>query len=1162
MKFFFCVREAEHPAEEALEVSQQPEQTVAVPSSTIVAEPKLEQQPELTVVTEETIVAEQITASVATKGETLNGVKTSGTHPVPVRTPVPLPTLPALSDKTNSAVKPKVQCNNLVDDAVKIGSDNKAENTAENNAEKSIKRDSDGLTKVTDTVVPERRVENIKLRIDYTKQNSVSIVRNENQSNEKSSVAEELASKEDKATELKIHIKKEAVRTNELGLSNGKSAVNDKSNGETESKLSPPVADVSKNTTASADNHVTVDIKIEKSHTPPRDMLPQQQLTAMTELKIETDCDEIDEKKSKFLNSICLTPRKSMSPEVKEKPADEKSVSPTEKKLPTDKKKLAKAPKAAKTSDKFALPAVVKQKLERIQDGKSSKRKSREPIKNITKKCRSESPCLQRISEAVLKPIKSKTPPLLAKDAPTISFALAPFPIGSAGLKTATKPSPMHNSTGTSTAAPTMSSPSMVRPIVTPAAPSNPPPLKILDFWSPKEPKPQVISQPKHKLPNADQNKMIWSGPFKVPSKPAKESPVKKPSAVDANNKSTVKKPIIVNNVQRPTQADTPRPLMAKARGAHSTTKLTPILPKLAPAMKSDRIASNNTVRLGAGTEIKEITAANARQNDVKIYGPGLNMPYGSCSPAYVPSYPSPSILNYALMNSAAPVSSRPDLHFTPIYSANLPSYAPNSPNYAPAFTVPNVPTNKYTNRQSPAAGGPLTNGGPKPLSPLANVDKKPAVKVENDMKNHTKSMDINKHMNGTTKSASPEKMPMKRTLAEAIVSATKPTDKDKDPKVQSLLNSCNINFPSSLSITLTSEENDPTSNNPLFNRTKHQSPVNNFIEIVKLPDIPADEANKISKGTATSPKPMVISDKCSSSDIKAIVNELNNKANEAKRLALSPNKSIAPPQQMSTPKLPAPKTPSTSTPQSGISISIPKLSPIGKDSLTSIRRTSPNNTSPTKMPTSPPIINGKIDQDTFQAKFLQSILEKRENDLKALKQSPSPPTTKSAGHSPSTSSATPTPKVGRPRKNSTPADGAPPRKKERKNAASENKPAKNANNKLVNKNQLSALDLSAPLMPALSSFSNPTAAASKQLQTLANNNDLPMDIPTPINISAALFMDAMARVRNPGLVMPGFLPMSLNPSAAALWEQMAIMKANREAFVQSLKNKNQHGDA
>lgn len=1145
MKFFFCVRKAEHPPEEALELPKQPEQTVEVPPATT-AEPKSEPAaPELTAVTEEAIVVEQTPASVATKCEMLSSVKTKTT--LPATTPSPPP---ALSDKTNSAVKPKVH-GNLADEAVKIGHDNKVENATKNIIEKSIKRDNNGVTMAASAVVPEKRVENIKLKIDYTKQNSVSIVRNENQSNEIVKVAKDSARKEDAAKELKIRIKKEAKQTKESRLHNEKLAV-------AESKMSPPVSDASKNTTSSADNVSELNIKKEKSQTPPKDIPPVPltgDVCTKTELKIEIECDEPDEKKSKFLNSICLTPRKSMSPEkmpeVKEETAavDAKPSASVASKIEASAEKLPAPPKAVKPSDIFALPAIVKQKLERVQDGKSSKRKSREPIKNITKKCRSESPCMQRISESILKPIKSKTPPLLPKDAPTISFALAPFPIGTAGLKPEVRSPPSHSSTGTLTGTTSTPTTKNVDTLSSAATKTNPPPLKILDFWSPKEPTDRTEINPKPKSPTPD-NKLVWSGPFKVPSKPTKESPVKKSVAIEVSKKSTsTKKPIIVNNVQRPNQADTPRPPMAKARGAHSTTKLTPILPKIAPAIKSDRPGQN--IRLGTGTEIKEIPT-DARNNDVKIYGPGLNIPYGSCSPAYVPSYPSPSILNYALMNSAAPISSRPDLHFTPIYPANLPAYAPNSPKYVPTFSIPTAPTNKYTSKQPSIASSSMSNGTSKQPSPVSKVEKKPANKVENSQQNTVKAVEPSKTPNDASKPASPEKMPLKRTLAEAIESVTKPTDKDKDQKVQSLLNSCNINFPSSLSITLTSEENDPTSNNPLYN-PKHKSPVNNYIEIVKLPEIPAEEANKCSKGTATSPKPLMISEKCTTSDIKAIVNELNHKANEAKRLALTPPLSNGSP-QTSTPKLPSPRN--ISVPQNGISISIPKLSPISREPTP---RLSPIKTPPIKMPLSPPIVNGKIDKDTFQAKFLQSILEKRENDLKTLKKSPSPPAPKSNGHSPSTSV---TPKVGRPRKNSSPIDGAPPKKKERKSASSENKSAKNAN-KMV-KNQHSALDLSAPLMPALSSFSNPVAAASKQLQTLANNNDLPMDIPPPINISAALFMDAMARARNPGLVMPGFLPLSLNQSAAALWvEQLAMMqKANREAFVQSLKNKNQNGDA
>lgn len=1150
MKFFFCVRTVEHPPEELVEVAPKTENPIDI-SPNGLSEPT-------TTLAEKTVipsapVAIQIQLPEATTAETATSVKPD----IPVGSPM---TTSIISNENNSSVvKPNAE-NTSPDAAVtNVVNSEKANENVKTSNQNLIKCDAD----LKANIVGEPRVENIKLKIDHSKQNKVSIVKNKNEE-ENRKINNGVAKKSESTKELKARLKKEQKQSKETKMQDKNLKLNEKVGAENETKQNSSAP-------KKADSVSILNIKEERNRSPPcvqgtakeeKEPSPEK-VCAKSDMKVEPQGEEADEKKSEFLNSFHLTPRKSLSPEknsVKEEPDND--AKPVKKPSP-DKTEIAKdkAQKVNLLTTKLVantISSYLNQKTERAQNAKGSKRKSREPIKNIVKKSRSESPCMQRISDNILKPIKSKTPPLLPKDAPTISFALSPFPIGTSAAKS-TLPSMK-----------TLSPPLPIAPkIKEPATQSNPPPLKILDFWSPKESVDKSDTAQGNK-PNSPGSKPIYNGPFKVPTLPVKDSPVKKAAKQTdgpPRKAATAKKPIIVNNVQRPNQADTPRPTL-KARG--TTTKLTPILPKLAPAApKPSLIAPKGGIRLGSGTEIKEIKN-DGRRNDIKVYGPSPDMPYGSCSPAYVPSYPSPTILNYALMNSGAPISSRPDLHFGSFYPPKASVYSPASPKYplkpapTPPANIPNTLENKY---QKPLLFTSSSNPiAPKPTSPVTTAAGKVDLKAATNngktkpSSNTTKTVESSKKINDATKPASPEKTPFKRTLAEAIESVTKPGDNEQ--KVQSLLNSCNINFPSSLSITLTNEENDPTSSNPLYN-PKHKSPVNNYIEIVKLPDIPAEDANKTSRGTTTSPRPANgIHVTSKSADIKAIVNELNSKATEAKRQSVSPpftsNGSSSPPianySTAKTPLLP------NSISISEITVSptsqsppAPRLSPIKgamvKTSVSPTYRTPVS--SPTKTPVSPPIITNKIPAETFQAKFLQSILEKKENELKSIKKQPSPPHSQSNGSLPAVTSV---PKVGRPRKNNSPSDGAPPKKKERKNS-SENKLIKSMSKPA---RQPSALDLSVS-MPALSPFSSPSS--SKQLQALANNNDLPSGIASSINVSAALFMDAMARSRDPSM-MPAFLPMGLNQAAASLWvQQLMMQKAKQEAYLERLKKLNQNED-
>lgn len=260
-------------------------------------------------------------------------------------------------------------------------------------------------------------------------------------------------------------------------------------------------------------------------------------------------------------------------------------------------------------------------------------------------------------------------------------------------------------------------------------------------------------------------------------------------------------------------------------------------------------------------TEIKKIDAGK----DAKVYGPqmgpppppGLPMPR---TPNHVPEY-----WNYSMRNGSATSKgyvTSPYLGLSsPIYT---PNYSPNSPQYAPTYNIPISQSQfKYT--------GLPTNGTSSLPRTLGKTSEK-----------ETTESSTKKNSNEVGESA-------KRAKSKS------PTTDDGEPpekqrKVQSLLNSCNITFPSSLSITLTNEQND-TEANKSCKSTKLKRPVNNYIEILKLPSDGATTVTPIPATTAAntstedtrngkiSPK-----DTGKSKDLLTKVSELTTKAAESSK--------------------------------------------------------------------------------------------------------------------------------------------------------------------------------------------------------------------------------------------------------------------------------------
>lgn len=255
--------------------------------------------------------------------------------------------------------------------------------------------------------------------------------------------------------------------------------------------------------------------------------------------------------------------------------------------------------------------------------------------------------------------------------------------------------------------------------------------------------------------------------PFKTPM--ASES--SSSSGKDPNKTSESETSIIINNVQRPNQADTPRPTMA------FNSNMSPFL--LQPKRH----------QLFHETEIKEIRNDDAMK--VKVYGPSMPSYDTQLSKNQHVKHVAGSKRNYSLSNQNEP------LHMN-----------------APAFIQ------DYDKKFKSQSGHSSSGSSPGP------IDMKKKLNSTGELEVFTSSSKTN---------ATPKRQ-----------------SEPSSDSVHTLLHNCNITLPSSLSVTLTYDEMESDRS---FNQKK--TPVNNSIEIVKLPDesssSPADQS-RYTKAQSNSP--------------------------------------------------------------------------------------------------------------------------------------------------------------------------------------------------------------------------------------------------------------------------------------------------------------------
>lgn len=269
------------------------------------------------------------------------------------------------------------------------------------------------------------------------------------------------------------------------------------------------------------------------------------------------------------------------------------------------------------------------------------------------------------------------------------------------------------------------------------------------------------------------------------------------------------------------------------------------------------------------------VTKINEQNPQMRIYGPKSPVNVSN-EPSSSPQFKAPDVFAQPLppkpkSNSSLPPPSQilkpygypikmpkniPENMQTP-YGCRTPFYVPNSPSYSPNFDL--KPQYKYANPSVYANFmQSMFSPADKPLSPVGPSGSSPKP-LENSLKRPS-SENTSSPIPPKRKSPSPTK-----NVAEG------------DSKSICILNQ--INFPSSLSVTLTNEQEE---NKKEQLRNKKQSTVNNNIEIIKLSE------EKESKASAANQPPVVKSANTSPTD-KKVASTSDKKPSETKKISMPP---------------------------------------------------------------------------------------------------------------------------------------------------------------------------------------------------------------------------------------------------------------------------------
>ncbi|XP_075166547.1 posterior sex combs [Haematobia irritans] len=661
---------------------------------------------------------------------------TTETPPIPADEPkqfeIVQPQSPSISSQEPSPTdKLKITIVNKAAKEKSSNSDHKTHHSDSKSNVKALKEKRESHKTSPSTTVPkdERKVENIKLKIDLSKQNSVTII-NMSDPQRKEIVKPVRPEKEWKVTKSK-------KEKDSSPKSSPKSSPHSDRKSKTPSPLTVPPLTIKA-------ERISPLAKLSSPATPTSSTAP---------------ANQEDDQKSQFLKSFALTPIKSAKSDKKLEPISLLS--------------------------KDVTLSIVPKNSNKDQSSSSSKRKSKEPHKAVIKK-------------------PKLSPPLATED-----FKIKLPPITTSTSKPATTPSNISSATPSSSE----SKSTMMPP---------PAPLAVM------KPPSSLLKKPG----KMQQSKVSAAPPGSLTPHP------------------------MHNNIQ----------LSAPGNRTPIAKRYQPILPKAARPNPFANIPSDvNKILKDAGTEIKSIPNEPVSN---KVYGPKIDANNSLMGPPPMAAPPSKaptstaansrnsgnssksnsnknnSYLNLALFNASKSKGNEvPPGCRTPMYTPNSPIYSPSSPQYVPNYNIPTMPTYKYTPKPSNPNNSYLQSvlGSSNQMSSLF---PSPPVKKDSSANNNTSN-------NANAVSNRQEPQAPKRVYPFARSPSPSEDPPEKQLKVKSLLNSCNINIPSSLSITITREDGESSTNGS--QHPKHKSPVNNYIEILKLPDQTPDnsENNKRSSPPA-----------------------------------------------------------------------------------------------------------------------------------------------------------------------------------------------------------------------------------------------------------------------------------------------------------------------
>ncbi|XP_063697971.1 polycomb group protein Psc [Culicoides brevitarsis] len=656
-------------------------------------------------------------------------------------------------------------------------------------AKAKIKQESDikcetNNNSVDNVINKNEKHESIKLKIELSKQgNMVSILKSGSQSENNQS-----DKKESKSVSFKPLIPKLLLINKPKDLKHKSSSDIDKA------KLKETVKKIMKNNEG----------KHERKKLVASEKLARKisELAKKHETSTKTTVPEIDPKKSEFLNAFQLAPRKVVTPIVgatssTSSPSKTPSQSSSSTVTPTSQSSVTSSPQKPlrPIAPKAAIPSL---KPLSAYLGAMPKRKNKEPTKNgmhnggaSNKKAKTND--LKQVLEKIIRE-KSNQSSMANDKKETISFNLAPFPIGSSKAENTTSSS---LTTTNTTATPTKTSQS---PKI-----DNHMPVSVANASVATAP---TLPSLKGILPVSNVN-----GGLQMQYQQQQQQP----QQTDVSNKNK-------NNVS-------PKQIVPKRALSPNATK-NPLEPVFKKPMN---ITPTSTAKKPTPEKAKDNQKTPNKNVNAAKKGPNFP-PIAPRNVPFTPPHKPSNYLNFALMNSSKNGSM--PMNRTPMYSPFSPIYAPNSPQYTPNFNIQPRPTYKYTNPQAYAnlmdnmyktnELFPANNNAPKANSPK---------NIEPPKKSPNGEMRKSPQLSSQNKSLIPPISNPPMNQVKSISPTMKNQDNNnKKPNANSLLNK--LNFPSSLSVTLTTDTDDSRTNSP---SNKNHSSVNNYIEIVKLPESPTN---------------------------------------------------------------------------------------------------------------------------------------------------------------------------------------------------------------------------------------------------------------------------------------------------------------------------------